>query len=83
MNALTVLGRAYGELAPDRIEWTLIVREVDADPRAAFDRCAQRLNALAEALAMAEVTTGAVAVSRGARLRAPARRPAATTPTPR
>ena len=49
-DRLTVLGRATGELAPDRIEWTLIVREDDADPRAAFDRCAQRLRALAGAL---------------------------------
>jgi uncharacterized protein YggE len=63
-DRLTVLGHATGELAPDRIEWTLIVRERDSDPRAAFDRCAQRLNALAEALAMAEVRTGVVSVSR-------------------
>jgi uncharacterized protein YggE len=61
--SITVLGHAVGEQAPDRVEWTLIVREVDADPRAAFDRCAGRLNALAGALSMAEVTTGAVAVA--------------------
>ncbi len=62
-DRLSVLGRAHGELAPDRIEWTLIIRESDSDPRAAFDRCAQRLATLAGALSMAEVTTGATAVS--------------------
>ncbi len=46
-DRLTVLGRASGELAPDRIEWTLIVRETDDDPRAAFARCAKRLGTLA------------------------------------
>jgi uncharacterized protein len=57
-----VLGRAVGELAPDRVEWTLTVREEDADPRAAFSRCAERLRALAAGLAAADVTTGAVTV---------------------
>jgi len=31
---LTVLGRAAGGLEPDRVEWSLLVREEDADPRA-------------------------------------------------
>ncbi len=62
-DRLTVVGRAIGEIAPDRIEWTLIVRETDADPRAAFARCSQRLGGLASALGMADVTTGAVAVA--------------------
>lgn len=61
-DRLTVLGRAVGSLAPDRIEWTLTVREEDQDPRAAFRRCAERLRALAGGLAVAEVTTGAVTV---------------------
>jgi uncharacterized protein YggE len=59
-DRLSVLGTATGELAPDRVEWSLAVRERDADSRVAFDRCAQRLRALAEALSAAEVTTGAV-----------------------
>jgi uncharacterized protein YggE len=62
-DRLSVLGHASGEVEPDRLEWTLIVREADGDPRAAFDRCSQRLNALAGALSMAQVTTGAAAVS--------------------
>jgi uncharacterized protein YggE len=59
-DRLSVLGTAIGELAPDRIEWTLLVRERDADSRVAFDRCARRLRALAEALSSADLTTGAV-----------------------
>jgi uncharacterized protein len=62
-DRLTVLGRASGELAPDRIEWMLIVRETGDDPQAAFARCAERLAALAASLALADVTTGAVTVA--------------------
>ena len=61
-DRLSVLGTAAGDLAPDRIEWTLVVHERDGDARAAFDRCAERLLALAQALAMADVATGAVTV---------------------
>ena len=59
---LTVLGRATGGLEPDRVEWSLLVREEDADPRAAFARCSERLRELTERLAQAELTTGAVTV---------------------
>jgi uncharacterized protein YggE len=59
-DRLSVLGTATGELAPDRIEWALVVRERDADSRVAFDRCVKRLRELAEALSAADVTTGTV-----------------------
>jgi uncharacterized protein YggE len=61
-DRLTVIGRASGELTPDRVAWTLLVREDDADPRAAFARCSQRLRALTERLAPAELETGPVTV---------------------
>jgi len=56
-------GTASRELAPERAEWTLGVRAADPNPRVAFDRCAERLAALAQTLAEAgEVTTGRVEV---------------------
>jgi uncharacterized protein YggE len=62
-HRVAVTGQAHGEIAPDRLEWTLLVVEADADPRAAFARCAERLRMVSDALPMAQVTTGAVAVS--------------------
>jgi uncharacterized protein YggE len=61
-DRLSVLGEATGELAPDRVAWTLVVREIEGDAAAAFRRCSERLRALAQALADAEVTTGTVSV---------------------
>ena len=61
-DRLSVLGTAVGELAPDRVEWTLVVSETDTDPNAAFKRCSERLRVLTEALAEGELTTGRVAV---------------------
>ena len=61
-DRLSVLGTATGEQAPDRVAWTLVVRETDADAERAFSRCSERLRALVEALADAEVTTGRVTV---------------------
>jgi len=62
-NRLIVAGVATTERTPDRVEWELVVRETDADARAAFARCTMRLRALAAALSDAEITTGPVAVS--------------------
>jgi uncharacterized protein YggE len=62
VNTLTVLGEAHADLLPDRVEWTLHVHEVDQDPQAAFDRCAERLATLAEGLASTEVTTSQIEV---------------------
>ncbi len=61
-DRLSVLGRATGELAPDRVQWTLAVSEVDTHPSVAFDRCSERLRKLVAALGDAEVVTGKVAV---------------------
>jgi uncharacterized protein YggE len=61
-DRLSVLGTAVGELPPDRVEWTLVVREVDNHASLAFNRCSERLRALAGALAEAELTTGRVNV---------------------
>jgi len=77
-DRVVVVGRARGELAPDRVEWVLVVRETDSDPRAAFARCSDRLRGLAGTLAMAQVTTGAVTV---AELRSPRRPDAPSEPT--
>jgi uncharacterized protein YggE len=63
VNQLTVLGEASAEVLPDRVVWTLTVHESDAKPRIAFERCATRLAALAEALAPADVATGSVEIA--------------------
>lgn len=57
-----MLGQASGELAPDRLEWTLVVRVADADPRAAFDACSARLKDVVRALGDAELSSSAVTV---------------------
>ena len=62
-NRLTAVGNAAGEIAPDRAEWTLAVRETDADPREAFSRCNARMRTVAGALELAEVTIGAVSLA--------------------
>src|SRR3954468_19359867 len=62
-NRLTVAGIARTEVAPDRVEWQLVVHEAGPDARDAFARCSARLRALAGALESADVTTGPVAVS--------------------
>jgi uncharacterized protein YggE len=61
-DRLSVLGTAEGELAADRVQWTLEVRETDAQASEAFRRCSERLHALAEALSAGEVTTGRISV---------------------
>jgi uncharacterized protein YggE len=61
-DRLSVLGTAVGELAPDRVEWTFVVRETDPQANDAFTRCSVRLRKLAEALASADVETGKVTV---------------------
>jgi uncharacterized protein YggE len=62
-NCLQVAGIARSEVAPDRVEWQLIVHEAGPDARDAFARCSARLRALAGALESAYVTAGPVAVS--------------------
>jgi hypothetical protein len=58
-----VTGRARRAVAPDSVTWRVEAIEVDEDARAAFERCAERLNAIsAQLAAVGDVTTSAVAV---------------------
>ena len=61
-HRISVLGSASGELEPDRVRWSLSVREVDQHPSAAFKRCAERLRTLVAGLGDAELTTSDVSV---------------------
>jgi uncharacterized protein YggE len=61
-HRISVLGSAIGELEPDRVRWSLSVREVDQHPSAAFKRCTERLRTLVAALGDAELTTSDVSV---------------------
>jgi uncharacterized protein YggE len=45
-NRLQVAGIARSEVAPDRVEWQLIVHEAGPDARDAFARCSARLRAI-------------------------------------
>jgi uncharacterized protein YggE len=58
-----VTGSARRTLAPDGVRWSAEALERDEDPRAAFERCATRLNELSSQLsAIGEVSTSAVTV---------------------
>ena len=60
---VTVTGSASRALAPGAATWRAEAVETDDDPRAAFERCSARLNALVERLAaVGDVATEAVVV---------------------
>jgi uncharacterized protein len=60
---VTVTGTAERSVAPGAATWRAEAVEADADPRAAFERCSSRLNALLERLdGVGEVATEAVVV---------------------
>jgi uncharacterized protein YggE len=60
---VTVSGTASRAVAPGTATWRAEAVEADDDPRAAFERCSARLNALVERLsAVGEVATEAVVV---------------------
>ena len=60
---VTVGGAASRAVAPGTATWRAETVEADDDPRAAFERCSARLNALVERLAaVGEVATEAVVV---------------------
>jgi hypothetical protein len=60
---VTVTGTAERAVAPGAATWRAEAVEADDDPRAAFERCSSRLNALVERLdALGEVATEAVVV---------------------
>jgi uncharacterized protein len=62
-GTVTVSGSASRAVAPETATWRAEAVEADDDPRAAFERCSGRLNALAERLAaVGEVATEAVVV---------------------
>ena len=62
-DRVTVRGLASRSVAPDTATWRAEVVETDDDPRAAFDRCTSRLNALVERLAaVGDVSTDSVRV---------------------
>jgi uncharacterized protein len=60
---VTVTGTAERSVAPGAATWRAEAVEADDDPRAAFERCSSRLNALLERLdGVGEVATEAVVV---------------------
>ncbi len=60
---VTVMGTAERAVAPGAATWRAEAVEADNDPRAAFERCSSRLNALVERLdGLGEVATEAVVV---------------------
>jgi uncharacterized protein len=60
---VTVTGAARRSVAPGAATWRAEAVEADDDPRAAFERCSSRLNALVERLAaVGQVATDAVVV---------------------
>jgi len=60
---VTVTGTAQRAVAPGAATWRAEAVEADDDPRAAFERCSSRLNALAARLdGLGEVATEAVVV---------------------
>jgi uncharacterized protein len=60
---VTVTGAAERAVAPGAATWRAEAVEVDDDPRAAFERCSSRLNAIVQRLdGMGEVATEAVVV---------------------
>jgi uncharacterized protein YggE len=60
---VTVTGSAQRAVAPGAATWRAEAVESDDDPRAAFERCSTRLNALVERLsAVGDVATEAVVV---------------------
>jgi uncharacterized protein YggE len=60
---VSVTGSAQRAVAPGAATWRAEAVESDADPRAAFERCSGRMNALVERLmAVGEVATEAVVV---------------------
>lgn len=60
---VTVTGTAERAVAPGAATWRAEAVEADDDPRAAFERCSSRLNALVERLdGLGEVATEAVVV---------------------
>ncbi|MGH2949800.1 MAG: SIMPL domain-containing protein, partial [Solirubrobacteraceae bacterium] len=62
-DQVTVTGTAGRAVAPGTATWRAEAVEVDDDPRAAFERCSGRLNALVSRLAtVGEVDTEAVVV---------------------
>jgi uncharacterized protein YggE len=62
-SSVTVTGSADRAVAPGAVTWRAETIESDDDPRAAFERCSSRLNALGDRLAaIGEVATDAVVV---------------------
>jgi len=62
-DRVTVTGTAERAVAPGAATWRAEAVEADPDPRAAFERCSSRLNALVERLdGLGEVATEAVVV---------------------
>ncbi len=62
-DRVTVTGTAERAVAPGAATWRAEAVEADDDPRAAFERCSSRLNALVERLdGLGEVATEAVVV---------------------
>lgn len=60
---VTVSGLASRSVAPDTATWRAEAVETDDDPRAAFERCTSRLNALVKRLvAVGDVSTDSVRV---------------------
>jgi uncharacterized protein YggE len=62
-DRVTVSGLASRSVAPDTATWRAEAVETADDPRAAFERCTSRLNALVERLAVVgDVSTDSVRV---------------------
>jgi uncharacterized protein YggE len=66
-HRVEVAGRASERIAPDRAEWTVRVIEREMDAKMAFERCAARAHAVAEALELALGDDGWV-ITRGVRI---------------
>ena len=63
MSTITIVGEAFADILPDRVRWTVDVREADASSSAAFDRATIRVRTIAAALDAYEVTTSQVRFS--------------------
>src|SRR3954468_7549811 len=62
-NTITVTGRAERTVPPDIAGWHLTIAVTDAEPRVAYERCAERARAIVERLKeTAEVETRQISV---------------------
>jgi uncharacterized protein YggE len=62
-NTITITGHAERTVAPDIAAWRLTIAVIDAEPRVAYERCAERATAIVERLKeAAEVETREISV---------------------